>query len=78
MSFLFGKSLPTHPVSLKKGYKMEKMMRITIQDYLVDFCGVSLGKAGELAEGLDDYLSERGYDIVDKIERREHGSKKKE
>lgn len=42
-------------------------LRTAIQDYLIDFSGCEMGKSEEVAEGLVDYLDEKGWTIVDKI-----------
>jgi len=40
-------------------------LRTAIMDYMKDYCMIEAEKTEELAEGLADYLSERGWKIVD-------------
>jgi len=47
------------------GGSMDDTMRTHVMNYLEDFCNVECGKTEKLAEGLNDYLNERGYGITD-------------
>jgi hypothetical protein len=42
-------------------------LRTAIQDYLQDYCNIETEKTESLAEGLDEYLAERGWIITDNL-----------
>ena len=42
-------------------------LRTAIQDYMVETMNILPEKTEDLAEGLCDYLSERGWHIVDRL-----------
>jgi hypothetical protein len=46
---------------------MDDEMRTTIQDFLCNIAHVQEDQSEDLAELLYDYLSERGYKIIDAI-----------
>lgn len=46
---------------------MDDDLRTAIQDYLEDFCDTPQTASEVLAEGLGDYLGERGWGIVDQL-----------
>ena len=45
---------------------MDNNLRTAIQDYLEDWADIDIEKSEDIAEGLYDYLAERGWAIIDK------------